>query len=180
VRAAQGQQDGGEGGVKPKFAGVAHDRSRQYPEHDGHVPAQEEGEPAGPERGAPPLPLVLAQRERHGFVRDQLRAEQPRPPPPPDRVGDREAVGQQAGVEYQAGHGRGGRAAAGQHHARRGELGAAGEDQHGHGDRHPRAQATGHGDGAERGAHDRIGEADQRDVPQAAVIKCSPKRTHVH
>ena len=122
---------------------------------------------------------MLAQRERHGFVGDQVRAKQPGPPLAPDRVSDGETIGQKPGVEYQPGHDRGGRAAAGEHHARRGELGAAGEDEHGHRDRHPGMQAAGHGDGAEGGPHDRVGEADQGDVPEAVAIKCSPKRTHV-
>ena len=46
----QGQEHGREGRVEPESAGVVQDRSRQHAEHDGHVPAPEQGEATGPER----------------------------------------------------------------------------------------------------------------------------------
>jgi hypothetical protein len=90
---------------------------------------------------------------------------QPLPQRRAGRVRDREPERQQPDVQQQPGHHRGHRAAAGQHHADRGELRAAGEDQRGQRDGHPHAQPAGDGDRAERDADQPVGEAEQGDVP---------------
>ena len=59
------------------------------------------------------------------------------------------------------------------------ELCAAGEDQHGQGHRDPRWEAAGHGDRAEGGADQGVGQTDQSDGAGGFPIRRSIFRTHV-